>query len=78
MKYQLIKVDLVGSPQNNKDGLTWDIFINVTTGIVGDIYKFTRANTTSFNCAKTLTGDQIVSKANDTGVAYILKNYPNT
>lgn len=77
MKYELIKVEIVSSPKDTSNPAEGLFYINVTTGIVGDTYGFTKTDTTTFKWAKVSKLTDINEMAQAAGEQYVIDNYPN-
>ena len=79
MQYELISKSQQGKQILNQDG-SITVYFNVTAGIVGDTYGFTKTTTTSFNIADfaNITGTQMEASAQAQAVAYVSATYPNT
>lgn len=76
MNYQLVNWQQNGSVKDNGDG-TSTMPIMVTTGIVGDTYRFIRNDATTFLFSNTLNVDGIKAAGQTSAEAFVAKQYPN-
>jgi hypothetical protein len=80
MQYELKDATWVGSPIPKKDDPTKvEVYVNVTTGIVGQAYTgFTNQDTTKMEFPMSMTGTQMQADTQIQAAAYSAAKYPNT
>jgi hypothetical protein len=79
MNYILKEANWVGAPKEKEtDPTKVEVFVNVTTGIVGDTYGFTKQDTTKMEFPISMTGTQMKNETNVKAAAFVATKYPNT
>lgn len=79
MNYEVTDVTWVGAPTKKEgDPTKVEIWTNVTTGVVGDTYGFTKVDTFKAECDISLTGTQMETEVIAQATTYSQSLYPNT
>ena len=79
MNYELLDTDWQGSPKVKAlDPTKVEVYVNVTTGIVGETYGFTKVNTVPMEFPIAMTGIEMEAETQVQAQAYITATYPNT
>lgn len=79
MNYELKDTDWVGAPKvKATDPTLVEVYVNVTTGIVGDTYGFTKQNTVLMDFPISMTGTDMQANTQVQAAAYVVATYPNT
>lgn len=79
MNYEVKDTDWVGSPKvKATDPAIVVQFVNVTTGIVGETYGFTKVDTVEMEFLISMTGTDMQTSTATQAAAYVVATYPNT
>jgi regulation of enolase protein 1 (concanavalin A-like superfamily) len=79
MQYEVTDVRWISAPVKKEgDPTKVEVYTNVTTGVVGDTYGFTRTDTFKAECDISLTGTQMEADVVAQATAYSQSLYPNT
>jgi len=79
MNYELKDTNWVGSPKVKATDPTIVVqFVNVTTGIVGETYGFTKVDTVEMEFPISMTGTDMQANTQVQALAYVVTTYPNT
>lgn len=79
MNYELKDTNWVSAPKVKEgDATKVVVFVNVTTGVVGDTYGFTKVDTTLMEFPITMTGAQMEADTQVQAAAFVATTYPNT
>lgn len=79
MNYELKDTNWVGAPKvKATDPTKVEVYVNVTTGVVGDTYGFTKIDTVLMEFPISMTGTQMNADTDVQGAAYVASTYPNT
>jgi len=79
MQYEVKDVTWVGAPKTKQgDPSTVVIYANVTTGVVGDTYGFTKQDTILAECPITMTGVEMAASVETQAATFSAEKYPNT
>lgn len=79
MNYELKDTDWVNAPKvKASDPTKVEVYVNVTTGIVGDTYGFTKVDTTLMEFPISMTGTQMEADTQVQAAAFVATKYPNT
>jgi hypothetical protein len=79
MNYELKDTDWVGAPKvKATDPTKVEVYVNVTTGVVGDTYGFTKVDTVVMDFPISMTGTAMQADTLVQGAAYVATKYPNT
>lgn len=79
MNYEVIDTNWVGSPKVKATDPTIVVqFVNVTTGIVGETYGFTKVDTVEMEFPISMTGSDMQASTATQAAAYVVTKYPNT
>lgn len=79
MNYELRDTDWVDAPKvKASDPTKVEVFVNVTTGVVGDTYGFTKVNTVKMEFPIAMTGTEMQADTQVQAAAYVAATYPNT
>ena len=79
MNYELKDTNWVGSPKVKATDPTIVVqFVNVTTGIVGETYGFTKVDTVEMEFPISMTGTDMQADTTVQATAYVATTYPNT
>lgn len=79
MEYEVKNTEWVSVPkQKESDPTKVEIYVNVTTGVVGDTYGFTKTDTFLAECEMTMTGAQMKQSVDTQAIVFSNNKYPNT
>jgi hypothetical protein len=79
MNYELKDTNWVGAPKvKATDPTKVEVYVNVTTGVVGDTYGFTKVDTVLMDFPISMTGSEMQANTDVQGAAYVATTYPNT
>jgi len=79
MNYELKDTDWVGAPKvKATDPTKVEVYVNVTTGVVGDTYGFIKVDTVLMDFPISMTGTAMQADTLVQGAAYVATKYPNT
>lgn len=80
MNYELKDTNWIGSPKVKEgDPTKVVVYVNVTTGIVGQTYPgFQNVNTVLMEFPISMTGAEMQAETSVQAAAYIVSTYPNT
>jgi hypothetical protein len=79
MNYEVKDTDWVGAPRvKATDPTKVEVYVNVTTGIVGETYGFTKVNTVHMEFPISMTGSDMQASTATQAAAYVATTYPNT
>jgi len=79
MNYQMVDTNWMGAPKvKESDPTKVEVYVNVTTGVVGDTYGFTKVDTTLMEFPISMTGVQMQTDTETQAIAFSAATYPNT
>lgn len=79
MNYEVKNTNWVSAPKVKADDNTKvTVYVNVTTGIVGDIYGFVKTDTVLMEFPISMTGVQMENDTQVQAEAFVATKYPNT
>ena len=79
MNYELKDTDWVGAPKvKATDSTKVEVYVNVTTGVVGDTYGFIKVDTVLMDFLISMTGSDMQASTATQAAAYVAAAYPNT
>lgn len=79
MNYEVKDTNWVSAPKvKENDPLKVEVYVNVTTGVVGDTYGFIKVDTTRMEFPITMTGEQMQADTLVQAAIFSSEKYPNT
>ena len=79
MNYEVKDTDWVGAPKvSTAEPTLVEVFVNVTAGIVGETYGFTKVNTVLMHFPISMTGTEMQVSTASQAATYVAITYPNT
>lgn len=79
MNYEVKDTNWVGAPKVKEgDATKVVVYVNVTTGVVGDTYGFTKVDTMLAEFPITMTGEEMQANTLVQAAAFSAAKYPNT
>lgn len=79
MTYHVTDTNWVGAPKVKEgDPTKVEVYVNVTTGIAGETYGFTKVDTVLMNFPISMTGADMQTSTATQAAAYVVTKYPNT
>jgi hypothetical protein len=79
MNYEVKDTDWKGAPKvKETDSTLVYVYVNVTTGIVGETYGFTKVDTVLMEFPISMTGTDMQTSTATQAAAFVATTYPNT
>jgi hypothetical protein len=79
MTYHVVDTNWIDAPKvKASDPTKVEVYVNVTTGIVGETYHFTRVDTTLMEFPISMTGTDMQASTATKAAVFSAAKYPNT
>lgn len=79
MNYEVKDTNWVAAPKvKAADPTLVEVYVNVTTGIVGETYGFTKVDTVLMDFPISISGTDMQASTAKQAAAFVVTKYPNT